>query len=418
MLLIAILICILVVGGILKFSGWPLLVFGFVMLNPMTALLPQSQALFGVIDANHILAIAVIGAKYLGNYKKESFRSLNKQRKRAIYLMLIFYYLYNYIGEIKGELISSTGFGFLPKRLTKDFLIVWALILIIKKMDNRKVYAAIDKAIVLGGIVIGISIYFADPIRSITMLGTGMNIGGRQSGFLALNPNAAGAYCAMVIGYCLSKIEFSKKDYKIYYICIATSFIGVLGTASRTAFLASLFLFAIFVIRNKISIKKLIIPSLIIVSIFIILYSKAGEVLDERLEEVTMGLTSLDHRYEVWQIYLEDIYAKPYYMLIGNTEKAPTVYGHHNYYLALTWSMGIIFLLLYLSLIVKIIKYKMDKINLLNFPVIYSVGAYLFTSITAGNPPNQTLILIIALSTGIVQDKKQRFDKKIFVLSK
>lgn len=408
MIFIVVILFAFVLGIILKNTGWPLIVFSFVILLPMTALLPDDEALLGFIDPQHFVAVLLISTFYIqGNYHSTKIRKLNIQRKRALILMLIFTLTLSYVRQIKLFLISSINIDSLPKTIIRDMLLAWAIVLIIRRMNDRRIYKAVTKAIIIGGIIIGISIYFYYQITSISNLGTGMVVEERKSGFLSLNPNGAGAYCAIIIGFCLAYIEKERKKRIFYYICIALSLLGIIGTASRTAFITSIALFGIYLIRSKMSFKKIVLPVLILIPTSIFIYSKTGDLMSERIDESLQGkgASSLLHRYQIWGIYFEDIKNKPHYLFFGNTDRQPTIYGHHNYFLYLIWSFGVFIVCLFLLLVYKILKYNNDYSNYGSFAIVYSIFAFLSTSYAGADHPNYILVLIIALSIGIIPRK-------------
>jgi hypothetical protein len=412
---IGLVLLVLIIGSLFKIRGWPLLVFGFIILYPMrSTIIPAEETLFGVLGPENLISFLLIIFYKMDNKYITVNRWYNDPIKKfGLLLMFFFMFIFLRITDIKDFFISGMELDPLPKRIFRDLILLITTILIAKRINDKRVYEAISKALILGSIVISLSIYFTTYLEGIGLV-TGFeleqNVYGvedatRGSGFLRLNPNGAGAYCAFIIGFFLGKIETSKlrKENIVYLIVIGVALLGITGTASRTSLIASAFVYILYLIRSRSNWKKNIIPTLIVSIIGFIIYFNAGTYLNARVNEAfdSQG-ASLVSRMDHWSYYLNDINNNPDILIYGNTHEQPTVYGTHNYYLYLVWSFGLGALFLFLFLMFKLLQFSDKNNRYLSVPLIYPLSTFLITSLAGGDPPNFTYIIIILISSGII----------------
>jgi hypothetical protein len=392
-----------------KFHFRAMFVFAFVALisinlwehsfdNWLSRIDPGNMAVFGFFISYFIFKYAA----------KASFKRLDSQKKLVSKFFIIFMLLVPYFIHLKDYyLVGSTALGGTAEpiylfQVVRDTLLCTCLILLFKICYDTIVLRAVNLAIIYSSIAIGLSIMFPDSLGMM-----GCHVGSRYSGLLNINPNAAGGYCAIVLAYCLSKMEDLSNNgppIKLYLLCSCLMFLAIMNTGSRTALLSVALVVILYVIRNMYGKKmRMILCILVIIVGFCLGYQKFGDLMQTRLlrgEVVIMAEQRAIHRY----VYLQDLYKNPHYLLFGNTKELSFAYDRdvHNYYLYLLYKTGLPVLMFFLLYNYKLYKnlyaYKRNKES---FRSLYILIAFWVMSLTISHPLNYTLFILLGLASGI-----------------
>jgi len=170
--------------------------------------------------------------------------------------------------------------------------------------------------------------------------------------------NSTGVFLVGMFGFFLALFEKTGgiKNYVFYMGMIV---LGILLTGSRTSFLALLSVLSIFVIFNKSGSAKFYIIAAFV--IFYFTFSKQLELIVLRfLDPSAVGAVDpeSDGRVFKWIFYTNWIINNPETLIYGNQEliDIPGNRAPHNYFLYIVYHTGIVPLLIFISLFIKLVK--------------------------------------------------------------
>jgi len=412
-------------------KGRELIVFLYIVLFPMKSVVPPSEWIFGFISPENI--ITVFALFYLPiAYGNVIFKKVDRQKTNAILLFLFFNFVFTYYVVLKNLIVI----GIVTFPTTKSFLNhVFSLVLlvfIIKKLDNHKVYMAVEKGIVISSILIGLSIFFSEKLYSI---GLAPDLGefdrfakalSRPSGFFMNDPNVTGMFCVINFFFILNQVLFNSKRQIPYFIALISLFLGIMETGSRSTFISLGLTSAIliFSMRKELKSHRNIFIFIVLGIVLFNLFSLYGYTLKERFtvlrktnldfslqRKAKPGISlltktevdaSFQSRVWYWKKYLKDISDNPHYLLMGNMKPPPLKRAVHNYYFMLLYFSGIIPFLGFILLIKKIVSFRNEKKAVHTFPVICPLIACLIVLFTLAEIPPYNLSIIIAMSSGLI----------------
>ena len=404
MKVIIIYIIVLLIGFLQGNKKWALFVYAFVVLNPMRSLISQEEYLFTRIAPDNVANIMLlISFIFLQKNEFVKFKFLPDQLRTASVILLFFIFFINYYIRFKNMIILEKFDD--PIRLfqvVRDFALIISFLLIAKSIHDPKIYSAVEKGIIMGSIFIGLSISYPDVFENIGLT-TGFEVGERKSGFLALNPNSAGAYAAIIIGFCIARINTQKSKLNIlYYLCILVMLAAIMNTGSRQALIATSLIIVYYIYNNfkNLSSKYLVISISLLILFTFFSYKYIGITMEQRMVEIVEDGGSLQSRMDHWLEYLTDIKRNPNYLLIGNINESPTIYDPHNYYLKLIWSAGIFVFIYFILLLFYLWKNAQSKGLFFAFDLRYVLIPLIITLFVNSYVLNYSLILIMFLSVG------------------
>jgi hypothetical protein len=213
------------------------------------------------------------------------------------------------------------------------------------------------------------------------------DLSNRFSGFYGAggDQNSAGVFLAGVFGFFVSLFE-KTGNIKKYIFFMGFAVLGVLLTGSRTAFMALALVILIFMITNKSGSAKFAI--LIAIVIFYFIFSKQLDLVFQRFLDPSAEAAvdpKADGRVWKWIFYTEWMLDNPETFYAGNLKNLPLFYAPHNYFIFIVYHSGLIMLLIFLSLFVKMlsyIKFKTDKNTLKN---VYYIIPFPFILMTVNS---------------------------------
>ena len=186
--------------------------------------------------------------------------------------------------------------------------------------------------------------------------------------------NSLGAFYVINIGFLLGSLKFLKSIRIISMIIILLSFIGIIWTASRTAYLSLaiiLFLYFIFngLNRNSFTIIFLILAGIIVV---ITLFKEQFAITLQRFSTV-QNETELDtdnSRVGKWIMYLDYIFSDFSTLFYGNSSEFWLRRRPHNLFIFFLFNTGIFFTSYYIIQMFKLIR-KSISYELLSLLMIF-----------------------------------------------
>lgn len=399
-----------------------LFTFLFVLLLPMRGLSPEQSGILGRLSPDNFATGFLLVSLILSRGRNSvSFKQLDSSKKLGFFLMLVFLLGVHYFIKIKDILIvGETAYGMPPEgiklyQLLRDLVIVYTFFLLSKRLYNQRILRAVNLAVVYGSIILSVTIIFPGLVQSYGLIG-GFSVSERQSGILNVNPNVAGSYCSIIIGYVLALFnnkEFHKgydKGFPNRPVLIVTGvflFVAILYTGSRQALVAVLLVTMYYLLTNIKTLHKNfnIFYFLLLLFIFYLFYRSQGQMMQTRItESIETGGGTLQSRVEHWSVYINDLANNPEYLISGNTKPLPLNYRYnsHNLYIFLLWNTGIFILGLLVYWLYKLYKNGYKRLeNRLSFNIRFCLGAFVLTSFVNSFVMNYTFVAIILMSSGI-----------------
>lgn len=420
MITISLFLLLILIAKIWRIRGNDLVIFLFIVLFPLKSIVPPSEVLLGFLSPDNLIAIfAVIYLPWRDSriWKKR----VDCQKKNSFLFYFAINLVFFYYIVLKDFIILAKSQGPSIKSIVNDviFLILFAFLL--KNLDKDRVYAAIEKAIVVSSIMLGLSIFFAERLF---YLGLNPDIGKfieiekivtRPSGFYFNDPNVTGMFSVVYFFFILARILFNGRRNPAYFLALVALFMGIIDTGSRTSFIALFFTMGLvlFSFRRRLKTTKLILILAVLIGVLLFVYHRFGSPMNERFASISgqpqFG-TSFAERVTYWRIYLEAIGRNPEFLIIGNLDPQPIERAIHNFYIQMLYSGGIPIILIYFSLIRRIVRFRNKLSNPNAFPIVHSLIACSICLLTLSDFPPNNLALVIALSSGLTPISLQRMN--------
>lgn len=408
-------ILIILYYAIAPYGKWNnvLTLFSALMIHGM--ILGAGTEFLGFIDHRIVVSLLVIFVANQ-NFKNQitiPFKYFDKQKKYAIYFFILFsIFIERYI-EVKNSvldidyivLFQETSYFTILKRLSKELLNLYALLLIFKNLYHPGAFMAIERGFFYGMILAIVSMLL---FNQLAMLGFTLSGGiGEQNlrltGFLGLNANHAASIFAMLYGYVLAQYEKKKAFSWKYIVMISLVIVGIMLTASKTGLVIFGLITGLFLLKNYQNVNIIIFRMFFILIVGLGLFQLFGDYLAYRVEEQLSGEDdTLAARIGYWISYLNDIKENPNYLIFGNL-KSPTYYRSvHNTYIEVLFFTGLIPIFILFRLMYKSLKYwKYYQYNIYSFNPTYSLVALFVSWITGAGFLNFWILLMMGMSAGI-----------------
>lgn len=392
------------------YTKWEAAVILFVAFIIQYSLLGENEQLFGFIDHRSVVSIILIFSAY--NYKtiKISKQNFDYPKRISVFLTLFFMiFIVRYIDIKEGLLHNNLDIGLQLKRLTRDLIFVFAVILIIKRLYDLRTLKGLEKGLLLGlGIALFSMIFYKFFLKSGFSLHTGYHTDEseqylRLTGFLGMNANQAGALFNIVYGYVLGKMEKSKKTTFSYYLLISFIIIGIFIVASRTGLIVLLLLTILYIFRTSTKMNQSFLNSIVVITLGLAFFHFFGDYMETRVNQQISGeFDTFSARQGYWILYLNDIINNPEYLIIGNLGDPTYHRSVHNTYLEYLFYGGVITLLIVMYKFWQIYKSRVQyKLYYLSYTPIYILLALMISWITGAGQFNYYFIILIAASAGI-----------------
>jgi hypothetical protein len=342
---------VLLLAYLLNCRGLNAILFSYMVLTPMRALVSVDDYILGVIGPDNIPAIILTLIFILDRNKQKI--SIKHFQGYPVFLLLLFFIIGGYIIDIKAYYLYDSSVIIKTNNIIRDSIYIIAFYYVVTLSESKYRFRAIEMGFIIGSAIIAFSIFNSDLMEEIGLI-TGFSVEDRASGFLQTNPNVAGAICSIVIGFIIAR--YHSRTFianPIFYLLAAILLLfGIIGTGSRQALLSVVIVTLFYMYLNKYSFIKLFSFSLLIIigSYIVINY---GNLLIER---VTIGIEEerpLASRPQHWLWYMAYILNNPKVLIFGNYELREYIYDSHNYYIRLLYSLGIPGLSLFIILIKK-----------------------------------------------------------------
>jgi len=387
--------------------------FAFVVLLPMKAIVHPNDYIFYRISPDDLSVAGFLIAYYFfANYRLIKFRKIDESKKYTFYFIVILIFCLNYYINIKANYwVGTDATGLRPEevqafQIIRDLIIIYSIILIFKLIYDERMYWAIEKGLLFGTAIIALSMSFSDYF-SIIGLHSGFAVHGRTSGFLNDNPNVAGAYLSIFIGYFIGRIENYNSNIinlKYYIIVLFIAIIGIFATASRTSLIALFFVFSYFLFKNSFvgNIRQKVV-GLFLIFALLIAFIEFGSMMEDRVNTAMSSEgETLQTRFLHWALYFEDLMYNKDYLIYGNTKPIQHWGDVHNLYLYLTWNAGLIYLLIFIFLIRKISKSTRFNRNFyFKIDILYLIIPLIVSGFTSSHIIRINYLLAFALASGL-----------------
>jgi hypothetical protein len=345
------------------------------------------------MDLNKFILVALLFSYVIiYNFK---FNALNSNKKTVLFLFIFWYLLYKQYCQIKGMV---AGYEVYDDQYLIN-LIVWIFkvigcYLILTRSDDEMVKRGIEWGLILGTIVLVLSAYYYDLLLHVNidvrMLYEGKSGGYvRSAGLYAGHPTQVSALMSIMFGYFLSKYLSSKNlNLKLLnflmMIVVSSSFII---NSSRNGLIGCIAILIIFAIRERRK-GKIVFLALLSASIMLILY-KYGDTLFYRMNKDQFVYVLQYSRLHLLMVHIKELVMNPEYLIWGTLK--PYYLNTHNTYLEILYYGGIIFLVIFLYINLKLYKNRVHA----GFDLLYPMIGYLVP--LAGNNNNVELYYILIL---------------------
>ena len=311
---------------------------------------------FGIDEFINLIIIGFFIYKNFPNYKK----TIDQKIAISLILLMILITIYTNFKNVFFDIYSIDSITAF-KRVIFISLKYYPLLLIIKHIRNYQIRKNVYLGLYLSGIVIVISQFFNEHFSLIGLVtfddsefaGLAENISqvNRVTGFYNGDPNSAGAYLLMIIGFIFVKIE-NKHQLKLLYSLVIFFLIGILMTASRTIFVSFAMILVLFLFNNKSSrVSWQVLLYLIIALLFM------SDFLLNQISRFHNAHYQVDtnvdgNRIMKWVFYLNFLIESPSYLLTGSQSEIDNR-AAHNIYVQTLFNVGVIPLILFISKIYK-----------------------------------------------------------------
>lgn len=383
----------------------------FVYFLAFGSIVGTENNLFGIIGVNEVTQIGMIIFIYEGKYKKKCSSKIIETVKKLLLVLLV----YGIIYTAKSVLVTQPLIIGLSTQHHTDFYIFKTtfklllnyipLIYIINRIEHIDILKAVNMAILLSVITIGITLPFSGFLDNfgfyMSSLETDMSLSGvsidRIKGFYGAggDVNSAGVFFAIAFGYFLSWAEKTKTINKILLTGLILSFLGIFFSASRTAMLSLgsvVILFFCFNWNMLLKPKKgkivFLLFTVFMFSAPIILNALDRFWLDSAYSAIDPNSTG---RIGKWLIYFEYFKRCPESFIFGYVTPIYKEIAYnflslvpHNVFINIAYNAGLFLLFPFIYLLVKICIWGWHEQK--NVRILYAVVPYFFALMSVNSP--------------------------------
>ncbi len=356
----------LLFSALLFFIDKKMVIAFFVFQLPISPLIPTDFKMFGVLGPFEIVNGAALFT--LLSMSRGYKIKLNNFQKLAINFVWFLFFINSYVitKDVLMGHSEESEMSYVAKNVFRLFIYHYSLILLIKIIYKEQIFQFIKVGIQSSLAVLVISMFFTKLLIVFDIGSVYENkstlLRSDYSRFLGLysaggDENSAGIFLAGVFGFFVSLFE-KDKDIKKYVLFFALAVFGILLTGSRTAFIGLSVIILIFLVTNKSGGAKFAL--LVAIISFYFLFSEQIDLVFQRFldpsAKAAVNPQDKKGRAGKWVIYTEWIIDHPETLVFGNQEKIYLKRAPHNYFLYILYHAGIIPLLIFFQLLVKLIK--------------------------------------------------------------
>lgn len=385
-------------GLFLYFVNEKYIISFFVFNLPLLPIITTDYKILSFIGPHEIIYgfSLLILSKSNKNYKT----NLNKYQELSIKFIyfLFFIHIFIIIKDILFGLKSddTKGFLYVFKVFFRFYLYYTSLVLLIKVIYKKGILEYVFIGIKYVIVTIPISMIFT---KTLILMGAGIKFAESRKdriltsdyerfvGFYGAggDENSAGIFFVGFLGFLLALYE-KTGGVKKYFVFMGFAIFGTLLTGSRTAFMALILVILIFLLtRKKGSIK---ISIIIIGIVFYFTFFNQIDMVIQRFFDPS-AVVAIDPnemgRVGKWNYYISWIFNNPITLVIGNQENISLSMAPHNYFIFLLYHTGIIPLLIFLNLLVRLVKLIKFKVSPEILRNIYYVLPFFFILMTVNS---------------------------------
>ena len=341
-----ILVPFLITAALLKND---IIIIFYLLILPTAGIIPSSFNLleaFGLDEFVNILMLVYL-------VSKKSIKSDSDQFIRIgiglIIIMIAVINATNMKNAIFGMYDGSWDIFF--KRIPFTLLKHLPLILLLARSKELRIRKSMIIGVFISAILIVISQYFTVELTSLNLVtfdesefaGLAANIDhvNRFSGFYDGDPNSAGIYLLMIIGYIFTIIERKGEGRIVYYSLLLFLLIGVLLSASRTVIVAFVLTALLFLFYNRNQKSSFKVLGFLLVLGFVMQDFVLNQLSRFHNAHYQVSTEVDGNRIVKWYLYIVYMLESPLYFFTGAQKEIP-IRSAHNVYIQVFYNVGLV----------------------------------------------------------------------------
>jgi hypothetical protein len=343
----------------------------YLLLLPTAGIIPSEENILEAFGLDEFINIITIGYFINSKFFSNKINKIQQSAKSLVIFMILIVFFVNLKNAFFGIYDGEYFLAF--KRVIFIIIKYLPLFFIIKYINKFKIRQYVILGIYISGVLIVLSQFFNEHLLLINFvtfddsefagLAARVEKINRFSGFYNGDPNSAGIFLLMVIGYLFIQIEKQKKKVLLLLVLLFSG--GILLTASRTVIVSFVVIALIFSYYNKSS--KI---SFQIYLLFAIAGLFAFDFIANQLSRFhnahLQTSTKVDgNRIMKWVYYLNFMLESPEYFITGAQEEINNR-SAHNVYVQMLFNVGIFPVIIFITKLIKsftlIIKHNKKSI--------------------------------------------------------
>lgn len=320
----------------------------YIIILPTAGIIPSDYNLFGIFGLDEFISIFTLYYLFTHRFINGTKFYIQRISTKVIVIIMFIFLLTNYTNAYYQ--IYEGSYFIVVKRLLFFILKYSPLVFVILHLRNYKLRKNVLIGIFISIFVIVLSQISTPHLAQIGLYtfddsefaGLARNIEsiGRFSGIYNGDPNSAGAYLAMIIGFLFIKIE-KKEMVKYANVIIIVAIMGILLTASRTV-ISSLFLITIIFIINNRTRKS----AFYLITFLLLLFFGLNSFIMNQLSRFHDAGLQVDtnvegNRIMKWVHYMTFMSENPVYFITGSQEEINNR-SAHNVFVQMVFNIGIL----------------------------------------------------------------------------
>ena len=377
-----------------------LIIIYYLIILPTAGIIPSSLNFLEAFGLDEFVNLMML--TYLVLKKRVSSAS-DRRNYQGIGLIIIMIAIIN-LTNLKNAIFEmyEGSWDIFFKRIPFTLLKHIPLILLLTRLKELRIRQSMVIGVFLSAILIVISQYFTVELTSLNLVtfdesefeGLAANIDhvNRFSGFYDGDPNSAGIYLLMVIGYIFTILEKKGKGRIAYYLLFIFLLIGVLLSASRTVIVAFGLIALLYLFNNRNQRSSFKILAFLLVLGFL----KQDFVLNQlsRFHNAHYQVSTEveGNRIVKWYLYMVYMLESPLYIFTG-AQKEILIRSAHNVYIQAFYNVGIVPVIAFVSKLRSFISVSVRK----NKKAYYIILPFLCITMYVGELKELPLFVILLL---------------------
>jgi hypothetical protein len=387
----------------------------YLVLLPTAGIISSEENILEAFGLDEFINIIAIGYFLSSKQAKNKLNLVQNNARGFVILMIIIVCLTNF----KNAFFDIYGgeFFLVLKRglfLTIKYL---PLLYIIRRIKHFRIKQHAILGMYIGAVIIVISQIFNESLFALNLVtfddsefaGLAANIEkvNRFSGFYNGDPNSAGIFLLMIIGFIFIEIEKFKNLRKYLYPLVLFLCYGILMTASRTVIVAFALVTLIFAYNNrvnKLSIQIYFLYFLGVIFAFDFVANQLSRFHNAHLQ------TSADvdgNRIMKWVYYINFMIESPIYLITGSQEEINNR-AAHNVYIQMLYNVGLLPVIIFIAKTKNSIKLLYSK----NKKAIYFIIPFISITMYVGELKEVPIYILLFTLTLFDNYEKNKINEK------